>query len=52
MRTPYEICAVLEGEKAGGQLAGANHGCQDNFAAIVNPIFGDNYTGAREGHAA
>lgn len=40
-RTPYQICAVLQRQKPRRQLAGAHHGREDDFATIIDAIFGN-----------
>lgn len=38
---PDEVGAVVEGEEARGQLAGADHGGEDELAAVVDAISRD-----------
>ena len=38
---PDEVGAVFERQEAGGTFAGADHGGEDDFVAVVDAIFGD-----------
>jgi hypothetical protein len=31
----------MEGKQAGGKFAGADHGRENNFIAVIDAIFGD-----------
>lgn len=44
IRTPYQVGAVVKRQEPRRQLAGADHGREDDFAPVVYAIAGDGYS--------
>lgn len=51
-RTPYQIRAVVKRQESRGQLAGADHGREDDLAPVVDAVAGDGHFLRFGGHDA